>query len=148
MTRTTMTGAIGRQDTCRDMQRRGREWSRIGAQAAGPSASCRSQNRRRRGLRRRSAAVGNPEFAVLCGAQRPSGHTLGPHSAGRTTVEHERGFPRCLPGSHAIDLSGEPYARVANSISAPNPPLNFCKAIYRRREVVDAILALLPTACP
>jgi transposase len=46
------------------------------------------------------------------------------------------------------DLSDEQWALIADLIPAPNPHPNFPKAIYPRREIVNAILSLLRTGCP
>jgi putative transposase len=46
------------------------------------------------------------------------------------------------------DLSDEQWALIADLIPAPNPHPNFPKAIYPRREIVNAILYLLRTGCP
>jgi len=43
---------------------------------------------------------------------------------------------------HPSDLSDEQWALIADLIPAPNPHPNFPKAIYRRREIVNAILSL------
>jgi len=45
-------------------------------------------------------------------------------------------------------LSDEQWALIADLIPAPDPHPNFPKAIYPRREIVDAILCLLRTLCP
>lgn len=45
------------------------------------------------------------------------------------------------------DLSDEQWALIADLIPAPNPHPNFPKAIYPRREIVNAILYLLRTGC-